>query len=182
MTENPFGGVAVDEVEDLDVETLAEDVAEDTAEVPAPPTAKAPKAAAKKSPARPTVPEGYIMPVAFARELTKHLAARGASNKHGKIDPETNSIPPQQIYSMMRTNAADSKHPFPVHEVVGFSSPVLILSEALAWWDEKDTRVAKGKAEKAEKAKKKAEKAETATTEVPGVPAEEASAAVVEVE
>lgn len=174
MSDNPFDSTDVIEAEDtgveedLDVETLeaTEDEAEDTVEAaPAAPKAKSGTAKEKKGPARPAVPDGYIMPVAFARELTKHLAARGAENKHGKIDPETNVIPPQQVYSMMRTNGPDSKNPFPVHEVDGFSSPCLKLEEALKWWDDKDARVSKGKAEKAAKAAKKAEKAEAAEAE-----------------
>lgn len=170
---NPFDTDVI-EAEDLDVDAPpATAEAEDEVEAPKEEKpAKTPKA--KKGPARPAVPEGYIMPVAFARELTAHLAARGASNKHGKIDPETNPIPPQQVYSMMRTNGPDSKNPFPVHEVDGFGSPVLKLEEALAWWDAKDNRVATSKAVKAEKAAKKAEKAEAKSDETPAGPVEEA--------
>jgi hypothetical protein len=163
---NPFATDTLEtaEVEDLDVEKLPAEEAEDTvAEDVAPAAEKAPKA--KKGPARPDVPDGYIMPVAFARELTKHLAARGATNKHGKIDPETNPIPPQQIYSMMKTNSATGKNPFPVHSVDGYPSELLILEEALAWWDAKDERVTASKAAKAEKAAKKAAKADAKDAE-----------------
>jgi hypothetical protein len=182
---NPFDTAEAAEVEelgsveeDLDVEALgeaSEDEAEDTVEAaPAAPKGKSGAAKEKKGPARPAVPEGYIMPVAFARELTKHLAARGAENKHGKIHPDTNVIPPQQVYSMMRTNGSDSKNPFPVHELEGFTT-LLKLEEALAWWDAKDARVSKSKAEKAAKAAKKAEKAESAAEgedNTPDAPAE----------
>lgn len=188
MTENPFDAEVEDlgtdgpgEVEDLDVETLPADEAEDTAEeTPAEPKEKAAKA--KKAPARPETPTGYIKPVAFAKELTAHLAARGAKNKHGAITVDGNPIPPQQVYSMMKTNGPESKNPFPVHEVDGFDGPLLKLEEALKWWDDKDARVAKGKADKAEKAAKKAAKAEAKEGEAEGTTAETSSEAVEEAE
>jgi hypothetical protein len=153
-----------------------------------------------KAPARPTPPATHITPVAFAKELTKHLADKSFQNKNGfvgrttdgsAIDLKINPIPPQYIYSMInqthKRNAQGeltAKNPLPTY-VSGHGGEIwptgeqpegtpiarinlLILDEALAWWDAKDARVAASKADKAAKEKAKAEKAAAApATEAP---------------
>ena len=147
------------EFEDLDVDTSdAEDEVEEETEAK---PAKAPKEKKEKAPARPPVAEGYITPVAFAKVLTTHLAARGATNKHGLISEESNPIPPQMVYSYMRNNAAGD-NPIPVYtdaELTGGRAAVLKTEEALAWWDAKDERIANSRKLREEKEQAKKEKA-----------------------
>jgi hypothetical protein len=168
MTEpNPFdeGTVAVDEV-DTPTEALDDEVDEVAADASA--TDKPAKAA--KEPKRKPTPDGYIMPVAFAKELTKHLEAKGASNKHGKIRVATegdagNPIPPQYIYSMInQANKPGAKIPLPVYTVDGQPN-LLKLEEALAWWDAKDERIKAREVAKVDKEAKKAAKSTEAATE-----------------
>lgn len=136
------------EAEDLDVDAPEGGEAEDTV---AEGTDVAPKAEkAKKEPARPPVPEGFISPVKFAKVLTEHLRSKG------KLTAEQ-EVRPQVVYSYIKNNGADSKHPFPTHSAEG-RAVVLKADEAVAWWDAKDERVAAGKVARAEKAKAKAEK------------------------
>jgi hypothetical protein len=108
-----------------------------------------------KEPARPPVPEGFVSPVGFAKELTKHLEARGATNSKGEAITVKNPIPPQQIYSMIRNSSKNN--PFPVHEEGGRKN-LIRLSEGLSWWDAKDERVAERKANAEAKATAKAQR------------------------
>jgi hypothetical protein len=155
------------EAEDLDVDvdtSGAEDEAEDTTDASDAKPAAADKPKKEKAPARPPVADGYVTPVDFAKILTDHLAARGASNKNGPISKE-NPVPPQMVYSYMKNNQG-GKNPIPVHtdpSLTGGRNAVLRVDEALAWWDAKDERIGTSKATKAEKEaareKAKAEKA-----------------------
>jgi hypothetical protein len=118
-----------------------------------------------KEPTRPPVPQGFISPVQFAKDLTKHLREKNAEQKE---------IPPQQIYSMIRNSGKEN--PFPVYSEGGRNN-LIKLEEGLAWWDAKDTRVAERKANAEAKAAKKAAAAANKTetvTEAEGEPAVEA--------
>lgn len=161
---------------DLDVDTPELEEADETEELPAdaPKADKPAKEKKEKAPARPAMEEGYISPVEFAKELTKHLEAKGASNSKGLINA-TNAIAPQQIYSTINSTKA-GKNPFPA-KTVGARNNCIILSEGLAWWDEKDSRVTASKTAAADKAAKKAEKATADTTSGEGAPVVEAEAA-----
>jgi hypothetical protein len=137
----PVGDVDVDFGETDEVDTPA------SAESPAP-------AKAEKAPARPPVPEGYVTPVEFAKRLTEHLEAQEASNKNGRIS-KTNPVPPQMVYSYIKSNGPSSKNPLPTYEEGGRSN-LLKVEEALGWWDAKAERTAASKAAAAEKAARKA--------------------------
>jgi hypothetical protein len=138
----PVGDVDVDFGETDEVDTPATAESSD----------KAPKA--EKAPARPPVPEGYVTPVEFAKQLTEHLEKQGASNKNGPIS-KTNPVPPQMVYSYIKSNGPSSKNPLPTYEEGGRSN-LLKAEEALAWWDAKAERTAASKAAAAEKAARKA--------------------------
>lgn len=143
--------------------------------VPKPVTPKA--APAKATAPKKTLPDGYVMPVAFARALTEHLAAKGASNKHGLVST-TNPIPPQFIYSVIKNSQrTGTKNPLPTYEIDGQSN-LIKLEEGLAWWDTKDERVAASKVANATKAAAKAAKA----AEKPATPEAVPAGAVVEAE
>jgi hypothetical protein len=117
-----------------------------------------------KAPARPSVASGYITPVAFAKALTAHLVEQGKSNKAGPIHPQTNAVPPQFIYSVINQGRKPgAKNPLPTYSVEGREN-LLILEEALAWWDAKDERVATSRAARADKAAKTADKAAKAAS------------------
>jgi hypothetical protein len=136
---------------DFDVDTP--DASEvDEPEAPAAEGEGKPAAKAKPASTRPPVPEGFISPVAFAKELTKHLRAKG---KLGEAD----EIAPQMVYSYLKNaNKAGSKNPWPSYSEGGRDN-LLKLQESLDWWDAKDARVAERKTNKAEKEKAKADKA-----------------------
>jgi hypothetical protein len=166
-------------------------------------TEKAAAPKAEKKPARPAVPAGYIAPVEFAKRLTEHLEKQGKSNKNGPITTKSaesagNPIPPQYIYSMINQSRRESsKNPIPTYVSTKDGQifktgeapegtkiereNLLVLEEALGWWDAKDRRVAASKAEKAqkeqakaEKAKAEAEKATVTEVETPAEPVVEA--------
>jgi hypothetical protein len=139
---------------DVDAPEVVENAAEDTVDAPA--TADKP-AKEKKESTRPPVPEGKVSPVAFAKILTKHL------QDAGKL-PEDKAVAPQVVYSYIKNNGADSKNPFPAEKAEGRAA-VVDAEAGLKWWDDKDARVAAGKAAKAEKATKAAEKATATPTE-----------------
>jgi hypothetical protein len=173
---------ALEEPDDLDVDVDmdAEDTVEDTAPA-APGTTKTEKAEkAEKKPARPPVAEGYVSPVAFAKILTEHLAAKGAENKKGKIGPD-NPITSQMVYSYIKNNAG-SKNPFPLENdpaKTGGRVGVVKPEDGLKWWDDLRARVlerqanAKAKADKAA-AKAEADKAKAETPQAPEAPVVEA--------
>lgn len=146
--------------ENLDVDTPELDEA-DEADAPEATTetakAEGKPAKEKKAPARPPVPEGFITPVAFAKILTE----RG--------DKE---VPPQYVYSTIRSSST-GKNPLPTYSEGGRDN-LLKLDEALAWWDEKNKRVAEraaNAATKAEKAKEKAAAKADAPVEAEGAEA-----------
>jgi hypothetical protein len=122
----------------------------------APDGGNAPDAKATKN-KRPPVPEGFITPVAFAKELTKHLIETGQLEAGGEI-------PPQMVYSYLKSNQKGD-NAFPQYDGGEGRKVLLKLDEALAWWDAKNKRVAERKANAANKAAKAAEKStETAPT------------------
>lgn len=149
---------AVEENLDVDTPELEEadeaDAPEATTE-----TAKADKPAKKeKAPARPPVPEGFITPVAFAKVLSELPGAK--------------EVPPQYVYSTIRSSAS-GKNPLPTYSEGGRNN-LLKLEEALAWWDAKNKRVeerAVNAATKAEKAANKAKEKAEAPVEAEGADA-----------
>ena len=134
----------------LDVDTPDADETEEVAEAKA---ADGGTAKAASTP-RTKAPEGFVKPVEFAKELSKHL---------GK------TVPPQVVYSYIKNNqGVSAKNPFPVHKGEDGYEWYIVVEEGLSWWDAKNTRVASGKAARAEKAAAKAAKpteAEAASTE-----------------
>jgi hypothetical protein len=188
----------IEELDEVDTPEALDDEAEDTA-APASEGATPATPAAPKAPARPAPPQGYITPVAFGKILTEHLAAKSYQNKNGyvgrtsdgaTIDLKVNPIPPQYIYSMINQgNKPNAKNPIPTYvsahdgtvyktgeqpEGVALARVNLMdATEALAWWDAKDARVAAGRQAKAEKAKAAAEKAAAAPATPAGTPAVE---------
>lgn len=141
---------------DVDVDSGSEDDDEVEEVTAVTPTGK-PVKSASKEPARPPVPEGYISPVAAAKKLGEHLTAKAREE-----DPDAPQIEvrPQVVYSYIK-NSKGGKNPIPTYEEGGRSN-LLKLDEFLAWWDEKDQRVAERKANAAAKEAKKAEKAKAA--------------------
>ena len=116
---------------------------------------------------RPPVPEGFITPVAFAKELTKHL------HESGDLDADA-EIPPQMVYSYLKSNSKGD-NAFPQYPGGEGRKVLLKLDEALAWWDAKNVRVAERKANAANKEAKKAAKAdETAPAAASATPVTEA--------
>jgi len=115
-----------------------------------------------KAPARPPVPEGFVSPVEFAKQLSLKL---------GK------EIKPQMIYSYIKN--ANKKDPFPASDQ-GERKNCIVVEEGFAWWDRKDARVAEQKKNAAEKAAAKearaAEKAAGATEAEATEPATEVEA------
>jgi len=111
---------------DPDVETSAEGE-----EVVGGPEASedAPKAKAKKEPARGDLPEGYVTPVGLAKEIAK----RGLQKtKDGVVRTE---VPPQMVYSYQRN--ASKEDPFPTETVkdsLGHDRQALKLEDGIAWW------------------------------------------------
>jgi len=173
---------ATTDLPEVDVPEALDDETDAPAEGTTTTTDEKPKA--EKKPARDVPPEGYITPVQFAKELTKHLEAQGAENKHGKIRMPSegdagNVIPPQQMYSTL--NQKNSKNPMPTYvstkdgqvfktgeapEGAALSRVnLLVLDEALAWWDAKGERVAARNTAAAEKDAKKAAKSTDAPAE-----------------
>jgi hypothetical protein len=130
---------------------------------------------AEKKSKRPAMPDGYGTPIEFAHALTAKL------REEGKLG-ENEDFKPQVVYSNIRNKA--KTNPIPVvfvdpegneyEEPADGLRPAFrkdengVLAEALAWWDEKDARVAARKenaakkaAEKSERAKSKPAKSET---------------------
>jgi hypothetical protein len=107
------------------------------------------KTATESKSKRPSIPEGYVSPIGFKNELVK-----------------TERVPadyrPQLVYAYVKNPG--KANPFPVkwtdgvnvfesHEDAGEESrPVVVLDEALAWWDEKSARQEEKQAAKAEEA------------------------------
>jgi hypothetical protein len=197
------GNVEVPALDEVDTPEALDDEAEDVA-VPDGEGAKPATEKVAKAPARVAPPEGYITPVAFAKVLTEHLSGKKYQNKNGfvgraadgaTVDLKVNPIPPQYIYSMINQgNKPNAKNPVPTYvsahdgqvyktgeqpEGVALARVNLMdATEALAWWDAKDERVAASRQAKAEKAAKAAEKA--AAAPAVGQPANEAPSAPVE--
>jgi hypothetical protein len=192
MSENPFetdeqltAGEA-EQIEDGDIETpeFEEDVEtveasdEDVEVVPAEPTTGTVQAQTK-APARPVVPEGFITPVQFAKELTDR------ERKAGRI-AEGEVIAPQVIYSYV--NQGKKAGADPVKTLRSYSEGgrenLLKREEAFAYWDAKAQRVQDRKDAKAAKEKAAAEKAAAAAKQPAPAPveAEAASEPVTEVE
>lgn len=141
---------------DLDVDSGSDDDDEVEEVTAVTPTGKPVKSASKES-SRPPVPEGFISPVAAAKKLGEHLTAKARETDPNAPEVE---VRPQVVYSYIK-NSQGGKNPIPTYEEGG-RSKLLKLDEFLAWWDEKDARVAASKANAAAKAAKKAEKAKAA--------------------
>jgi hypothetical protein len=189
-TENGWTASEAAAVNEVDTPEALDDEPEDTADASASEGAKPEKVAKEaKAPARAAPPEGLITPVQFAKVLTEHLEAKGATNKNGPITAKSatspgNPIPPQYIYSMLSQGAKpNAKNPVPTyvsaHDGTIYKTGeapegtplarvnLLKQDEALEWWDAKDARVAASKTAKAEADKKKAEKAAAAPVATP---------------
>lgn len=120
----------------------------------------------EKKSKRPALPDGYGTPIQFAKALTEKLRAE---RKLG----ENEEFKPQVVYSYIRNKAKENPIPVvyvdpngnAVDEPTDGYRPAFRkndsgeLYEAMAWWDEKEQRVAQRKANAAEKAAKKAQKA-----------------------
>lgn len=161
MTENPFENdepqIENDVQDDAaydDIETVADD--EDVEVLPETTNATEPaKADATPSkPKRPSAPEGYITPVAFAHKLTERLRKEG-------VLAEGEAFAPQQVYSWVKQGKSMSaKNPLKSYSEGGRDN-LLKLDEAMAWYDAKEQRKAEAAAKKAEAAKAAAAKAQT---------------------
>jgi hypothetical protein len=124
-------------------------------------------AKAAKEPARGDLPEGYVTPVGFAKELSKPKdgnAENTADDNFRHTDKNgSHEVKPQMVYSYMRN--ASKENPFPIETVkdsLNHDRQALKLEAGLAWWDAKNARVAERKANAAAKEQKKAEKASQA--------------------
>src|SRR4051794_23342364 len=110
-----------------DVETVAGDDLVDTPES----TATEPKA--KKEPKRGDLPEGYVTPVGFAKEL----GARGLqTDREGNV---LETVQPQMVYSYMKNAPKDD--PFPIESVtdsIGGTRQALTVENGVAWWERKN--------------------------------------------
>jgi hypothetical protein len=137
---------------DTDAEVENFDETEEVPETAATPTEAKPTVATK--PKRGTLPDGYVTPVQFAKELT----SKGYGNDDNQ-PAETNVIvPPQVVYSYIKNAPKD--HPFPNTEN-GDLKMILDdnqverrafkLDEGLAWWADKVKRAAERKANAAAK-------------------------------
>lgn len=163
-TEGSDEGVEGSEVAEPDADVDV-DSAEETDETDEPddkPAGVVKKRSPSGATSRPPVPEGYVSPVAAAKKLSEVLTAR--AREAGQLeDDEIIEVRPQVVYSYIR-NSQGGKYPIPVYEVGGRSN-LLKLDEFIAWWDEKDKRVAERKANATKKAAKKAAKAKEAPVE-----------------
>ena len=152
--------IAVMEPEDLDVD-IPTDVEDGTDEIDAPVAAEGKPAKEKepKAPARPPVPEGFITPVAGAKLLTAHLAAKGEKDSKGVLYSTDNPITSQMVYSYVRNSQKpNGKYPLQYYTEGGREN-LLKPQELLDWWDAKIERVTASKANAAAKKAKQAEKA-----------------------
>jgi hypothetical protein len=119
----------------------------------------------KKTSKRPSMPEGYATPIAFAHALTEKLRAEG---KLG----DGEEFRPQVVYSNIRNISKTNPIPVVYVDTEGNEyedqnedrtlRPAFRLdadgkmAEAMQWWDEKEARVAQRKQNAKEKAEKKA--------------------------
>jgi len=154
--------VETDEAADVDVDVDGTDgEVEETETVDAAPPTKGnvvkKNATTKKASTRPAVPDGYVSPVAAAKELSKHLTEKAHAAGSIKDDEEI-EVRPQIVYSYIKNNGPTSKNPIKTYEEGGRVN-LLKLDEFLAWWDEKDARVATRKANVKTKTPAAAEKA-----------------------
>lgn len=152
------------EVEDVDV------VEADETEKPA----KAPKA--KKEPVRGDLPEGFVTPIGFAKILTERQLH---TNRAG----EPIEVRPQMVYSYIKNAPKD--RPFPLQVItdsIGAERKVVQVDEGLAWWTDKNERVAGRKAAAAEKAEQKAARAAEKASKTEEVTEAEGESEVVEAE
>jgi hypothetical protein len=149
--------VTVNEVEEVETPN-AEDVTEDVVDEAAVP--------AEKKSKRAPVPAGYDTPINFAHALTARLQGEG------KL-AEGEDFRPQVVYSYIKNPGKTNS--FPVHyvdpagvEYEGAGEGVRPLlkvddegnfTEAMEWWDAKETRKVESKAKKAAAEQAKAEKA-----------------------
>jgi len=161
-------GEGIEEVdvpaEDDEAEVIASTEGSDTSEEK---PAKEPAA-----PKRGDLPEGFITPVAFAKVLSQPLDGNAEN-----LDPSnwryTHSksgdhvVAPQMVYSYIRS-AKDGKNPLATQTVTDSNGVqrenILVLADALAWWDAKAKRTAASAENAKAKAEKKAAKPEATET------------------
>jgi hypothetical protein len=118
-----------------------------------PSTASGEGAETKPKQVKTEIPEGFVSPVQFAKEIDKHLKR-----------PE-GTTPPQQVYGYINNNKAFKDDV--VTERDGLPKFIVNLEAGLAWLDAKESRRADREKAKAEKAKAadEAMKADTAPTD-----------------
>lgn len=138
--------------DNADVEAVNEEVEE--IDSPEASEDKAPKAKAKKEPARGDLPEGYVTPVGLA----KILGEKGLQkNREGEVLTE---VKPQMVYSYIKNASKDD--PFPIETIqdsIGKDRQAVKVEAAIEWWERKNARTEERKANAAAKAAKKAERA-----------------------
>jgi hypothetical protein len=120
--------------EDTDTDTITDDTANAEA-VDAEATEVA--AEGEAAPATPKrqkdpVPEGFVSPVQFAKEIDKHLVQEEGTTR------------PQMVYGYIKNSKT-----FPFQEREGFPKFIVNLAEGLTWIDEKQVRSQERAAKKA---------------------------------
>lgn len=157
MSEHKHGhAVAEPEVEDLDVDTLEDELEEIAGETEDKPKAKAEKVPA--APKRGDLPEGWVTPVAFAKYMTEN-------DLHRDKDDNVAELKPQVVYSYIKNAPKD--HPFPnsedgklleVEDSNGVSRGAFELADGIKWWADRRERANARKANAAAKTAKKTAK------------------------
>jgi hypothetical protein len=157
----------LDEVEAPEVEETETDEVEEVQEQA---QEEAPKAKAKKEPARGDLPEGYVTPVSLAHVLTEQKLH---TNRGGEIV----EVKPQMVYSYIK-NSKDFAAAFEtVTDSIGKERVATTVEKGVEAWKALKTRAqersANAAAKKEAKAKRDAEKAaakeaEGETTEAEG--------------
>lgn len=130
-----------------EVEELPEDEIEELPEAPK----ETPKVVVKKS-TRPPVPEGYITPVAFAKQLSEYYTR--TKREAGLLaENEEVVVAPQYVYSTINAGRKpNAKNPLPTYSEGGRNN-LLKFDEAMKWFQAKDERLV-ARARKASTVKK----------------------------
>jgi hypothetical protein len=159
----------IETVEDIsEVDVPAED--DETEDVSGADDTEAAEKPAKEpaKPKRGELPEGLVTPVQLAHELSKPLDGNAdnldESNwryTHSKTGSHV--VLPQMVYSYLK-NAGAGKNPLNIQNGVEDSNGskrdnIVVLTEALAWWDDKNKRATERAANAQAKAEKKTAKA-----------------------
>jgi hypothetical protein len=167
-------GIEVEQVEDADVldevDVSADDEVEDVSGAEVDNTEKTDKPVKETKPKRGDLPEGLVTPVQLAKELSKPLDgnAENLDDSNYRYTHSKNGshvVVPQMVYSYLK--GAGGKNPLELRTVVDSEGTsrdnIMVLTDALAWWDAKNARAAASKATAQEKAAKKAAKGNTET-------------------